>query len=374
MAHDIQTMLGYHGNEIRFYDELLGGKGAVAQRRAARACSICWRPLSAPARGAGRARVPPGAGPGDDDARARRRSCSSATRVPPYVRVVPGAAKLPEDQIVPTVIDPRFPYDRVALYPDTAGADARADPGRARCPDRAPSRPRSPTGRRAGCAITLDGCRAEADLSRRRRELVSRLARRRWTGSRRRCYRADHTLLSVVAPAGRAGGHGSGSPPRPIARGKLVTLAGAAADAGAAGRAALASPAERGAWLSGRVVVIPTYNERINLPLIVPQILQQDPRLEVLVVDDNSPDGTGAAGRRARGGRAADPRAAPAREGRAGEGLPRRLPVGPRARVRPDLRDGRRLQPRPQVPAGVPARHRARRPRPRLALSRPAST
>ena len=41
------------------------------------------------------------------------------------------------------------------------------------------------------------------------------------------------------------------------------------------------------------VVVIPTYNERVNLPLIVPQILQQDPRLEVLVVDDNSPDGTG---------------------------------------------------------------------------------
>ncbi len=45
--------------------------------------------------------------------------------------------------------------------------------------------------------------------------------------------------------------------------------------------------AERG------VVVVPTYNERANLPLIVPQILQQDPRLEVLIVDDNSPDGTG---------------------------------------------------------------------------------
>ena len=26
MAHDIQTMLGYHGQEVRFYDELLGGK------------------------------------------------------------------------------------------------------------------------------------------------------------------------------------------------------------------------------------------------------------------------------------------------------------------------------------------------------------
>ena len=42
------------------------------------------------------------------------------------------------------------------------------------------------------------------------------------------------------------------------------------------------------------LVVIPTYNEAINLPQIIPQILAQDPRLDVLVVDDNSPDGTGA--------------------------------------------------------------------------------
>ena len=42
------------------------------------------------------------------------------------------------------------------------------------------------------------------------------------------------------------------------------------------------------------LVVVPTYNERVNLPLIVPQILAQDPRLEILIVDDNSPDGTGA--------------------------------------------------------------------------------
>jgi dolichol-phosphate mannosyltransferase len=41
------------------------------------------------------------------------------------------------------------------------------------------------------------------------------------------------------------------------------------------------------------IVVVPTYNEAENLPLLVPKILEQDPRLEVLVVDDNSPDGTG---------------------------------------------------------------------------------
>jgi dolichol-phosphate mannosyltransferase len=39
--------------------------------------------------------------------------------------------------------------------------------------------------------------------------------------------------------------------------------------------------------------VVPTYNEAVNLPLIVPQILAQDSRIDVLVVDDNSPDGTG---------------------------------------------------------------------------------
>jgi len=41
------------------------------------------------------------------------------------------------------------------------------------------------------------------------------------------------------------------------------------------------------------LVVLPTYNESRNLPQIIPAILSQDPRLEVLVVDDNSPDGTG---------------------------------------------------------------------------------
>ncbi len=42
------------------------------------------------------------------------------------------------------------------------------------------------------------------------------------------------------------------------------------------------------------LVVIPTFNEAVNLRQIVPQVLAQDPRIEVLVVDDNSPDGTGA--------------------------------------------------------------------------------
>jgi dolichol-phosphate mannosyltransferase len=41
------------------------------------------------------------------------------------------------------------------------------------------------------------------------------------------------------------------------------------------------------------LVIVPTYNEASNIRLIVPEILSQDQRIDVLVVDDNSPDGTG---------------------------------------------------------------------------------
>lgn len=42
------------------------------------------------------------------------------------------------------------------------------------------------------------------------------------------------------------------------------------------------------------MVVMPTYNEKENLPLITEALFKLNlPRLEILVVDDNSPDGTG---------------------------------------------------------------------------------
>ena len=41
------------------------------------------------------------------------------------------------------------------------------------------------------------------------------------------------------------------------------------------------------------LVVIPTYNEHENLPLIVTGIRSTAPNVEILIADDNSPDGTG---------------------------------------------------------------------------------
>lgn len=41
------------------------------------------------------------------------------------------------------------------------------------------------------------------------------------------------------------------------------------------------------------LIIVPTYNERENLPDLVRRLMAQTVPLEILVVDDNSPDGTG---------------------------------------------------------------------------------
>jgi len=41
------------------------------------------------------------------------------------------------------------------------------------------------------------------------------------------------------------------------------------------------------------LVVVPTYNERNNIVLLLDEVLEQSPSIDVLVVDDSSPDGTG---------------------------------------------------------------------------------
>ena len=42
------------------------------------------------------------------------------------------------------------------------------------------------------------------------------------------------------------------------------------------------------------VIIVPTYNERENLPRLVAGIMELDDRTRLIIVDDDSPDGTGA--------------------------------------------------------------------------------
>ena len=45
--------------------------------------------------------------------------------------------------------------------------------------------------------------------------------------------------------------------------------------------------------MNNSLVVVPTYNERENLPLLAQRLLRLPVPVDMLVVDNNSPDGTG---------------------------------------------------------------------------------
>ena len=42
------------------------------------------------------------------------------------------------------------------------------------------------------------------------------------------------------------------------------------------------------------LIIIPTYNELENLPRLLPEVLSKEEGIHILIVDDNSPDGTAA--------------------------------------------------------------------------------
>jgi len=55
----------------------------------------------------------------------------------------------------------------------------------------------------------------------------------------------------------------------------------------------VAEPVGKGRSAETALVIVPTYNERENIIRLIDAVLGQDSRIEVLVVDDGSPDGTG---------------------------------------------------------------------------------
>jgi dolichol-phosphate mannosyltransferase len=85
-------------------------------------------------------------------------------------------------------------------------------------------------------------------------------------------------------------GDGTADPGRIVSRNSVQRPVRQAGVLRLRGRDELAGAAPLGAL---SLVVLPTYNERDNLEPIVRAILAQAPDLDVLVVDDASPDGTG---------------------------------------------------------------------------------
>jgi hypothetical protein len=197
MAYRIPSVWGYHGNELRFYQEL-GDKDQG------------WRNLLSPNLLdllavrflilAETRQVPgyhqvlgPVASTFGDSAVLYERDT-----IPRYARVLASAAKTPEPQVVPTVVNPRFPAGQVALYPDTSSLSlpALAQPlpastVAATVSDWSPGR----------MTIALEGRNPGPSFL-----IISENWYPDWKatvdGQPAAVRRADHTLLSVVVPSG----------------------------------------------------------------------------------------------------------------------------------------------------------------------------
>ncbi|HEX9164350.1 MAG TPA: hypothetical protein VF862_00455, partial [Gemmatimonadales bacterium] len=220
MAHDVQTMLGYHGNEVRFYDELMGGKNEWRNAGSPNlhdllAVRFLLLPAEQEVPGFRLVMGPTPTTPGTVGVLLERDAA------PAYVRVVPGAAKLPENQIVPTVVDPRFPVNRVVLLPDTSSLGP------------------APLASLEGDSATVRATLAEWEPGRMRVTLEGREERplylvvgETWypdwhavvDGAETEVHRGDHALITVVLPPGAREVRLHFASPE-YARGKLASLA-----------------------------------------------------------------------------------------------------------------------------------------------------
>jgi hypothetical protein len=227
MAHSVQTVLGYHGNEVRFYDDLLGGKNV-------------WRNIGNPNLHdllAVRFLLLPDTQsvPGFHRILEPTRTTHGSVGVlyqrdtaPQYVRVLPSAAKLPEDQLVPTVIDPRFPVNGVVVFPESASVSPAQI--RAGGPDTTSVRARLTEWRPGSMRVALTGSDTAT-----RYLLVSETWYKDWhamvDGRPAPVLRGDHALITVALPPGaREVALDFDSPE--YARGKLISLVAFLAIAG----------------------------------------------------------------------------------------------------------------------------------------------
>ncbi len=131
MAHGIPQVLGYQGNELRYFDELIGGRpGTPNGARFLLTSTKLWDLLAVRfvllsdtvrIPGYHRTLGPVETAPGS------RGYLYEADTAPPYARVVPAAVKVGADSLVPpTLADPRMPgYDRVVLLPTAAPINPR---------------------------------------------------------------------------------------------------------------------------------------------------------------------------------------------------------------------------------------------------------
>ncbi len=125
MAYRIPTAMGYHGFELQRYDELGGkesGWNQLTSPNLMDLLAIRFVILSQPQAVPGFHEVVPET----STAFGTKAVLIERDSTPAYARVLLSAAKLSEDQIVPIMVNPRFPVNRAALFPDSSSVKANA--------------------------------------------------------------------------------------------------------------------------------------------------------------------------------------------------------------------------------------------------------
>ncbi|HXV91126.1 MAG TPA: YfhO family protein [Gemmatimonadales bacterium] len=198
-GHDVPQVLGYFGFELRYYDELLGGKN---EWRYLLGSTRLWDLLGVRFVVTPDTLAIPGyhhvLGPVETGAGGRAHLYEADT-APSYARVVPAAAKADAEAIPPTLADPRLPgFDRVVLVPQDAPITAAPLTA---WPPPSPARARVTAWRAGAMTIELDPVPpADSYL------LVSENWYVDWRatvdGASGQVLRGDHSLITVPVPAG----------------------------------------------------------------------------------------------------------------------------------------------------------------------------
>jgi hypothetical protein len=218
MAYKVPTALGYHGFELKRFDDLAGkqeGFRNLFSPNLLDLMAIRYLILAEPQ-----------PVPGFHEVVSKITTTFGTPAVlyerdsvPAYARVLPMSAKLKEDQSVPTLVDERFPVNRVAIFDDTATVSSPA----AAQPFAEPKATAQVTSWTPGAMeIAVTGSEAApAHL------VVSENWYKDWTatvdGKPGVVRRADHALLSVDLPPGAKQVSLTFSSPE-YGTGKLVSL------------------------------------------------------------------------------------------------------------------------------------------------------
>jgi hypothetical protein len=198
-GHDIPQVLGYFGFEHRYYDDLLGGQN---EWRYLLSSARLWSLLSVRYVITADTTSLPGyrliMGP-VVTAAGQPAYLYEAEVHPPYARVVPGAMKLEDAQVPPTLADPRLPgFDRVVFLPENAPVGVTQ---LAKLPEPSASRAAVSAWRPGSMTIDLDPApMADSYL------LVSENWYLDWhatvDGKRADVLRGDNTFITVPVSAG----------------------------------------------------------------------------------------------------------------------------------------------------------------------------